>query len=93
MLSSSLSARTLAATQLISITDFSVLVAVMLCIQGWDKTFCLRFLDETAYDEVHFFGDKTFEVCTAATAAIRGNTASVLLYSTSSGSLQPCMHK
>lgn len=26
---------------------------------GWDKTYCLRFLDE--YDEIHFFGDKTEE--------------------------------
>lgn len=30
--------------------------------QGWDKTFCLRFLDQNEFDEVHFFGDKTFEV-------------------------------
>ncbi|CAN0432933.1 unnamed protein product, partial [Scytosiphon promiscuus] len=29
---------------------------------GWDKTFCLQFLGEgtTEYDEIHFFGDKTF---------------------------------
>lgn len=27
--------------------------------EGWDKTYCLRFLDE--YNEIHFFGDKTFE--------------------------------
>lgn len=26
---------------------------------GWDKTFSLRFLDE--YDEIHFFGDKTYK--------------------------------
>ena len=24
--------------------------------RGWDKTFCLRFLDK--YSEIHFFGDK-----------------------------------
>lgn len=29
--------------------------------QGWDKTYCLRYLPEADYDEVHFFGDKTFE--------------------------------
>jgi len=29
--------------------------------QGWDKTFCLRYLPEGDYDEIHFFGDKTFE--------------------------------
>jgi phosphomannomutase len=28
---------------------------------GWDKTYCLRFLNEEDFDEVHFFGDKTFE--------------------------------
>ena len=27
--------------------------------RGWDKTFCLRYLDE--FDSIHFFGDKTFE--------------------------------
>ena len=26
---------------------------------GWDKTYCLRFLEE--YEEVYFFGDKTYE--------------------------------
>ncbi|KAJ0395929.1 hypothetical protein P43SY_009334 [Pythium insidiosum] len=26
---------------------------------GWDKTFCLRYLDAKDYDEIHFFGDKT----------------------------------
>lgn len=32
--------------------------------QGWDKTFCLQFLGEgtAEYDEIHFFGDKTFVV-------------------------------
>lgn len=29
--------------------------------QGWDKTFCLNFLNAEDYDEIHFFGDKTFE--------------------------------
>ena len=28
---------------------------------GWDKTYCLQFIDFEYYDEVHFFGDKTFE--------------------------------
>ena len=27
---------------------------------GWDKTYCLRFLDH--FTEIHFFGDKTFKV-------------------------------
>jgi phosphomannomutase len=27
---------------------------------GWDKTFCLRYISEGEYDEIHFFGDKTF---------------------------------
>ncbi len=29
--------------------------------QGWDKTYCLRHIGEDEYDEIHFFGDKTFE--------------------------------
>merc|ERR1711972_1290610 len=29
--------------------------------QGWDKTFCLRYLAAEDFDEIHFFGDKTFE--------------------------------
>lgn len=29
--------------------------------KGWDKTFCLRYLPEADFDEIHFFGDKTFE--------------------------------
>jgi len=29
--------------------------------QGWDKTFCLRYLPEADFDEIHFFGDKYFE--------------------------------
>lgn len=28
---------------------------------GWDKTYCLNFIEEGEYDEIHFFGDKTFE--------------------------------
>jgi len=29
--------------------------------QGWDKTFCLKYLNEADFDEIHFYGDKTFE--------------------------------
>jgi phosphomannomutase len=29
--------------------------------KGWDKTFCLNFINDGEYDEIHFFGDKTFE--------------------------------
>jgi len=28
--------------------------------EGWDKTYCLKFLSESDFDEIHFFGDKTF---------------------------------
>lgn len=28
---------------------------------GWDKTYCLKFVKDEDFDEVHFFGDKTFE--------------------------------
>jgi phosphomannomutase len=27
--------------------------------KGWDKTYCLRHLENEGYDEIHFFGDKT----------------------------------
>lgn len=29
--------------------------------KGWDKTYCLKFLKSEDFDEIHFFGDKTFE--------------------------------
>jgi phosphomannomutase len=28
---------------------------------GWDKTYCLRFVEKD-FDDIHFFGDKTYEV-------------------------------
>ncbi|MBI95554.1 hypothetical protein CL656_00160 [bacterium] len=28
--------------------------------EGWDKTYCLQFV-ENEYDEIHFFGDKTYK--------------------------------
>lgn len=30
-------------------------------MQGWDKTYCLRYLQADGYSDIHFFGDKTFE--------------------------------
>jgi len=27
--------------------------------EGWDKTYCLRFLEQDKFKEIHFFGDKT----------------------------------
>lgn len=32
-----------------------------LVLQGWDKTYCLQFVEKD-FDTIHFFGDKTFEV-------------------------------
>jgi len=29
--------------------------------KGWDKTYCLQFLEADGFKEIHFFGDKTFE--------------------------------
>eukprot|EP00461_Guttulinopsis_vulgaris_P000133 UN00133 len=29
--------------------------------QGWDKTFCLPFLQKDGFEEIHFFGDKTYK--------------------------------
>lgn len=28
--------------------------------KGWDKTYCLQFLQKDGFKEIHFFGDKTF---------------------------------
>jgi len=27
--------------------------------KGWDKTYCLQFVENDGYEEIHFFGDKT----------------------------------
>jgi len=27
--------------------------------KGWDKTYCLQFVESDGFDEIHFFGDKT----------------------------------
>jgi phosphomannomutase len=29
---------------------------------GWDKTYALRHVEDEKFEEIHFFGDKTFEV-------------------------------
>mmetsp|Transcript_1729 Transcript_1729/g.6658 ORF Transcript_1729/g.6658 Transcript_1729/m.6658 type:complete len:250 (-) Transcript_1729:359-1108(-) len=29
--------------------------------KGWDKTFCLNFISDADFDEIHFFGDKTYK--------------------------------
>jgi len=26
---------------------------------GWDKRFCLQFIEDNLYKEIHFFGDQT----------------------------------
>ena len=31
-------------------------------MQGWDKTYCLQFVEADGFNDIHFFGDKTFEV-------------------------------
>jgi hypothetical protein len=30
--------------------------------QGWDKTYCLQFVEADGFNEIHFFGDKTYKV-------------------------------
>ena len=30
--------------------------------EGWDKTFCLQFIEKDNYKNIHFFGDKTAKV-------------------------------
>lgn len=30
--------------------------------KGWDKTFCLQHVADENFEEIHFFGDKTYQV-------------------------------
>ena len=36
---------------------------------GWDKTYCLQFVEADGFEEIHFFGDKTFKASTASVCA------------------------
>jgi phosphomannomutase len=36
-------------------------IGIDVCPLGWDKTFCLQFVDDQEFRTVHFFGDKTEE--------------------------------
>jgi phosphomannomutase len=29
---------------------------------GWDKTFALKHVEDEGFEEIHFFGDKTYKV-------------------------------
>ena len=29
---------------------------------GWDKTYCLRHVEDESFEEIYFFGDKTYQV-------------------------------
>jgi phosphomannomutase len=31
---------------------------------GWDKTYALEYVKDEGFTAIHFFGDKTYEVCT-----------------------------
>ena len=30
--------------------------------KGWDKTYCLKHVENDGYKEIHFFGDKCYQV-------------------------------
>jgi phosphomannomutase len=30
--------------------------------KGWDKTYCLQHIENAGFEEIHFFGDKTYKV-------------------------------
>lgn len=34
--------------------------------KGWDKTYCLRHVENDGYREIHFFGDKCYQVTLAS---------------------------
>ena len=45
----------------ILINHFNLINVYRHCITiGWDKTYCLNYIKEGEYEEIHFFGDKTF---------------------------------
>lgn len=46
--------------------------------QGWDKTYCLQFLEPRGFKEIHFFGDKTYEVRPTPTVLSLGADTSCL---------------
>ena len=41
-----------------------ILLTELSPMQGWDKTYCLQFVEADGFNDIHFFGDKTFEVGT-----------------------------
>ena len=44
-----------------ALTSFFSHSRALRAAQGWDKTFCLKYVEAAGFDEIHFFGDKTFE--------------------------------
>ncbi|KAL5215328.1 hypothetical protein ABZP36_004480 [Zizania latifolia] len=38
---------------------YCCITSIQVFPQGWDKTYCLRYLEE--FQEIHFFGDKTYK--------------------------------
>jgi hypothetical protein len=45
--------------------------------QGWDKTYCLRYVKADGFSDIHFFGDKTFEARGAVTGRVEGGARCV----------------
>ena len=37
---------------------------------GWDKTFCLNHVEDEKFEEIHFFGDKTYQVFTPCSRTV-----------------------
>lgn len=40
--------------------------------RGWDKTYALRHVEGEGFEQIHFFGDKTYEVRTLALFSVLG---------------------
>ena len=43
---------------------------------GWDKTFCLQYIEKDGLGTIHFFGDSTVKVCTFKVKIIGSTIAS-----------------
>ena len=44
--------------------DFAIggQISIDIFPRGWDKTFCLQFVEKDGFETIHFFGDKTAKV-------------------------------
>ena len=47
---------------------------------GWDKTFCLQYIEKDGFGTIHFFGDSTAKVCTFKVKTNFGSIIASIVY-------------